>query len=250
MNVVTAPSRRDAQTASIKPRVLVVEDETALVELLRYNLEQAGFRVAVAHDGEEALNSVQEDVPDLVLLDWMLPLMSGIEVCRQLRRQTISANLPIIMLTARGEEGDRVRGLDAGADDYVAKPFSPTELVARIRAVLRRIRPALAEEALSYSDIVMDLVAHRVSRGGKPVHLGPTEFRLLRHFMEHPGRVFSREQLLDSVWGRDIYIDERTVDVHIGRLRKLLNPGREQDPIRTVRGAGYALDDRFAKVES
>ena len=166
-------TRRDTQTASIKPRVLIVEDETALVELLRYNLEQSGFRVSVAYDGEEALASVQEDVPDLVLLDWMLPLMSGIEVCRQLRRQTSTANLPIIMLTARGEEGDRVRGLDAGADDYVAKPFSPTELVARIRAVLRRIRPALADEALSYADIVMDLVAHRVTRAGKPVHLGP-----------------------------------------------------------------------------
>ena len=241
-------TRRDAQTSSMKPRVLIVEDETALVELLRYNLEQSGFRVSVAYDGEEALASVQEDVPDLVLLDWMLPLMSGIEVCRQLRRQTATANLPIIMLTARGEEGDRVRGLDAGADDYVAKPFSPTELVARIRAVLRRIRPALADEALSYADIVMDLVAHRVTRAAKPVHLGPTEFRLLRHFMEHPGRVFSREQLLDGVWGRDIYIDERTVDVHIGRLRRALNRDRETDPIRTVRGAGYALNDRFERA--
>ena len=197
-----APSRRDSAVSSIKPRVLIVEDETALVELLRYNLEQSGFRVSVAYDGEEALASVQDDVPDLILLDWMLPLMSGIEVCRQLRRQTGTANMPIIMLTARGEEGDRVRGLDAGADDYVSKPFSPTELVARIRAVLRRIRPALADEALSYADIVMDLVAHRVTRAGKPVHLGPTEFRLLRHFMEHPGRVFSREQLLDAEIGR------------------------------------------------
>ena len=235
-------TRRDTQTASMKPRVLIVEDETALVELLRYNLEQAGFRVSVAYDGEEALASVQEDVPDLVLLDWMLPLMSGIEVCRQLRRQTATANLPIIMLTARGEEGDRVRGLDAGADDYVAKPFSPTELVARIRAVLRRIRPALADEALTYADIVMDLVAHRVTRGGKPVHLGPTEFRLLRHFMEHPGRVFSREQLLDAVWGKDVYVEARTVDVHIRRLRIALNGDSDADLIRTVRAAGYALD--------
>jgi len=239
----TTTARRDTQTSSMKPRVLIVEDETALVELLRYNLEQSGFRVSVAYDGEEALASVQEDVPDLMLLDWMLPLMSGIEVCRQLRRQTSTANLPIIMLTARGEEGDRVRGLDAGADDYVAKPFSPTELVARIRAVLRRIRPALADEALSYADIVMDLVAYRVTRAAKPVHLGPTEFRLLRHFMEHPGRVFSREQLLDQVWGHDVYVEARTVDVHIRRLRKAINVGGATDLVRTVRSAGYALDE-------
>ena len=237
----TAPSRRETQTSSVKPRVLIVEDESALVELLRYNLEKAGFTVSVAYDGEEALASVQDDTPDLVLLDWMLPLMSGIEVCRRLRRQTATANLPIIMLTARGEEGDRVRGLDAGADDYVSKPFSPTELVARIRAVLRRIRPALADEALSYADIVMDLVAHRVSRGGKPIHLGPTEFRLLRHFMEHPGRVFSRERLLDSVWGHDPDIDVRTVDVHIRRLRAALEPSGHDALIQTVRGAGYRL---------
>jgi two-component system phosphate regulon response regulator PhoB len=237
------PSRRDGAGATAsRPRVLVVEDEAALVELLRYNLEQAGFRVAVALDGEEALAAVRDEVPDLVLLDWMLPLMSGIEVCRQLRRQVATANLPIIMLTARGEAGDRVRGLDAGADDYVAKPFSPTELVARIRAVLRRIRPALADEALSYADIVMDLVGHRVSRGGQPVHLGPTEFRLLRHFMEHPGRVFSREQLLDAVWGKDVYVEARTVDVHIRRLRIALNGDDRADLIRTVRAAGYALD--------
>jgi two-component system phosphate regulon response regulator PhoB len=238
-----ASTRRDAATgSSSRPHVLVVEDEQALVELLRYNLEQAGFRVGVALDGEEALAAVRDEVPDLVLLDWMLPLMSGIEVCRQLRRQTATANVPIIMLTARGEEGDRVRGLDAGADDYVAKPFSPTELVARIRAVLRRIRPALADEALSYADIVMDLVAHRVSRAGKPVHLGPTEFRLLRHLMEHPGRVFSREQLLDAVWGKDVYVEARTVDVHIRRLRIALNGADLPDLIRTVRAAGYALD--------
>lgn len=238
----TMASRRDSQTSSMKPSVLIVEDETALVELLRYNLEQSGFKVVVAGDGEEALAAAQEDVPDIILLDWMLPLMSGIEVCRQLRRQTSTANVPIIMLTARGEEGDRIRGLDAGADDYVSKPFSPTELVARIRAVLRRIRPALADEALSYADIVMDLVAHRVIRAGKPVHLGPTEFRLLRHFMEHPGRVFSREQLLDSVWGKDVYVEARTVDVHIRRLRMALNGESQADLIRTVRAAGYALD--------
>ncbi len=243
MNVsaVTAP-RRDMQASSARPRVLIVEDETALVELLRYNLEQSGFKVGVAYDGEEALRAIQEDVPDLILLDWMLPLMSGIEVCRQLRRQTATANVPIIMLTARGEEGDRIRGLDAGADDYVSKPFSPSELVARIRAVLRRIRPALADEALGYADIVMDLVAHRVTRAGKPVHLGPTEFRLLRHFMEHPGRVFSREQLLDAVWGKDVYVEARTVDVHIRRLRMALNGESHADLIRTVRAAGYALD--------
>jgi len=227
---------------AIQPHILLVEDEKSLVELLRYNLEQSGYRVSVATNGEEALTSVADDRPDLVLLDWMLPLMSGIEVCRQLRRQTATANLPIIMLTARGEEGDRVRGLDAGADDYVTKPFSPTELVARIRAVLRRIRPALADEALSYADIVMDLVGHRVTRGGKPVHLGPTEFRLLRHFMEHPGRVFSREQLLDAVWGKDVYVEARTVDVHIRRLRIALNGEGFADVIRTVRAAGYALD--------
>ena len=240
---LAASARRDASAGpSARPRVLVVEDEQALVELLRYNLEQAGFGVSVALDGEEALAAVRDEVPDLILLDWMLPLLSGIEVCRQLRRQTATANLPIIMLTARGEEGDRVRGLDAGADDYVAKPFSPAELVARIRAVLRRIRPALADAALSYADIVMDLVGHRVSRGGKPVHLGPTEFRLLRHLMEHPGRVFSREQLLDSVWGREVYVEARTVDVHIRRLRIALNGDDLPDVIRTVRATGYALD--------
>lgn len=225
-----------------KPTVLIVEDEAGLVELLRYNLERAGFATVIAQDGEEALTVAAESAPDLVLLDWMLPLMSGIEVCRQMRRQAATANVPIIMLTARGEEGDRVRGLDAGADDYIPKPFSPTELIARVRAVLRRIRPAFAEEALSYADLTMDLAAHKVSRGAKTVHLGPTEFRLLRHFMEHPGRVFSREQLLDSVWGKDVYVESRTVDVHIRRLRKALNEGNRADLIRTVRAAGYALD--------
>jgi two-component system, OmpR family, phosphate regulon response regulator PhoB len=227
---------------AIQPHILLVEDEKSLVELLRYNLEQSGYRVTVATNGEEALTSVADDRPDLVLLDWMLPLMSGLEVCRQLRRQPTTSNIPIIMLTARGEEGDRIRGLDAGADDYVSKPFSPSELVARIRAVLRRIRPALADEVLEYSDIAMDLVQHRVLRSGKPVHLGPTEFRLLRHFMEHPGRVFSREQLLDAVWGRDVYVEARTVDVHIRRLRVALNGEEHADVIRTVRAAGYALD--------
>ena len=227
---------------AIQPHILLVEDEKSLVELMRYNLERSGYRVTVAVNGEEALTSVADDRPDLVLLDWMLPLMSGIEVCRQLRRQTATANVPINMLTARGEEGDRIRGLAAGADDYVSKPFSPSELVARIRAVLRRIRPALADEVLAYADIAMDLVQHRVLRDGKPVHLGPTEFRLLRHFMEHPGRVFSREQLLDSVWGKDVYVEARTVDVHIRRLRMALNGESQADLIRTVRAAGYALD--------
>ncbi|TWS95697.1 phosphate regulon transcriptional regulator PhoB [Reyranella sp. CPCC 100927] len=225
-----------------KTHILVVEDEAPLVELLRYNLERAGYRVSAAGDGEAAMRAIDEDRPDLVLLDWMLPLMSGIEVCRQLRRAPGTANIPIIVLTARGEEHDRVRGLDAGADDYVSKPFSPAELIARIRAVLRRIRPALADEVLSYADLTMDLVQHRVTRQGKAVHLGPTEFRLLRHFMEHPGRVFTREQLLDSVWGRDVYIEARTVDVHIRRLRVALNIEGQPDLIRTVRAAGYALD--------
>ena len=248
MNVATAPSRRDSHISSVKPRVLIVEDETALVELLRYNLEQSGFRVSVAYDGEEALASVQEDVPDLILLDWMLPLMSGIEVCRQLRRQTSTANLPIIMLTARGEESERVRGLSTGADDYIVKPFSVPELLARVNALLRRASPERVADVLSFGDIAIDREKKRVSRSGHAIDLGPTEYRLLEFLMERPGRVFSREQLLDGVWGSDIYIDERTVDVHVGRLRKALNRGHNNDPIRTVRGAGYALDDRFGKT--
>ena len=235
-------SRSPVGMNTIRTHVLIVEDEAPLVELLSYNLERAGYRVTSAADGEAAMRAVDEDRPDLVLLDWMLPLMSGIEVCRQLRRASHTANIPILMLTARGEEHDRVRGLDAGADDYVSKPFSPAELIARIRAVLRRIRPALADEVLAYGDLTMDLVQHRVARNGRQVHLGPTEFRLLRHFLEHPGRVFTREQLLDSVWGRDVYIEARTVDVHIRRLRVALNAEGELDLIRTVRAAGYALD--------
>ncbi len=226
----------------MNPLVLVVEDETALITLLRYNLEREGFRVATAGDGEEALLVAREQKPDLVLLDWMLPLLSGIEVCRQLRRMGETRGVPIIMLTARGEEGDKLRGLDSGADDYVTKPFSPTELIARVRAVLRRTRPALNGETLAYEDLTMDLASHRVRRGKRDVHLGPTEFRLLRHFMEHQGRVFSREQLLDQVWGQDVYVEPRTVDVHIRRLRKALNGDAEMDLIRTVRSAGYALD--------
>jgi len=224
------------------PNILVVEDETALVTLLRYNLEREGFQVIEAGDGEEALLLARERKPDLVLLDWMLPLLSGIEVCRQLRRLPETRAVPIIMLTARGEEGDKLRGLDSGADDYVTKPFSPSELIARVRAVLRRARPAIETETLQYEDLVMDLAAHRVKRNGRDVHLGPTEFRLLRHLLEHQGRVFSREQLLDQVWGQDVYVEPRTVDVHIRRLRKALNTDDEPDLIRTVRSAGYALD--------
>ncbi|HRO01963.1 MAG TPA: phosphate regulon transcriptional regulator PhoB [Nitrobacter sp.] len=229
-------------------RILVIEDEEALTTLLRYNLEAEGYDVEIVDRGDEADTRLRERVPDLVVLDWMLPGVSGIELCRRLRARAETRELPIIMLTARGEESERVRGLATGADDYIVKPFSVPELVARIRALLRRARPERLVNVLAYGDIALDRDKRRVLRGGRPVDLGPTEYRLLEFFLEHPGRVFSREQLLDSVWGRDIYIDERTVDVHIGRLRKVLNDGAEIDPIRTVRGAGYALDDRFAKV--
>jgi len=227
----------------MRPSVLVVEDETALLTLLRYNLEKEGFAVSAAHDGEEALLQLKESKPDAVLLDWMLPRVSGIEVCRQIRRTPAWKDLPVIMLTARGEEADRVRGLDSGADDYVVKPFSPNELIARLRAVIRRARPASNAEVLRFADIVLDVTAHRVTRSTKPLHLGPTEFRLLRFLMERPGRVFSREQLLDGVWGRDAEVELRTVDVHIRRLRKALNGVGKADVIRTVRAAGYALDE-------
>ena len=226
----------------MKPLVLIVEDEAPLVALLRYNLEKEGFAVAEAADGEEALLQIAERRPDAVLLDWMLPLVSGIEVCRQIRRAPATRSMPVIMLTARGEEGDRVRGLNSGADDYVVKPFSLTELVARLRAVIRRAQPNADEQMLRYADVTMDLVAHRVSRAGKPVHLGPTEFRLLRHFLQSPRRVFSREQLLDQVWSQDAEIELRTVDVHIRRLRKALNEVGNGDLLRTVRSVGYALD--------
>jgi two-component system phosphate regulon response regulator PhoB len=225
-----------------KGRILLVEDDAPLVELLRYHFEREDFAVRSTPDGEEALILARESPPDLVILDWMLEGMSGIEVCRRLRRLTETANVPIIMLTARGEEADRIRGLETGADDYVTKPFSPRELVARVLAVLRRVRPALAGERLLYADIEMDVAHHKVRRGGAAVALGPTEFRLLRHFLEHPGRVFSREQLLDSVWGHDSDIELRTVDVHIRRLRQAINADRRADLIRTVRSAGYALD--------
>ncbi len=226
----------------MKPFVLIVEDEAALVTLLRYNLEKDGFEVAEAGDGEEAMVKIAERKPDIVLLDWMLPLVSGIEVCRRIRRAAGTRSLPVLMLTARGEEGDRVRGLDAGADDYVTKPFSLRELSARLRAVIRRAQPAATQQTLAYGDVTLDAVAHRVSRAGQPIHLGPTEFRLLHYLMQHPGRVFSREQLLDAVWGHGVYVEGRTVDVHIRRLRKALNADDGPDLVRTVRSAGYSLD--------
>ncbi len=225
----------------MKPYVLIAEDESAVSELLQYNLKREDYEVAIAHDGEEALLMMEERAPDLLLLDWMLPKVSGIEVCRRVRSGGVNPNLPIIMLTARGEESDRIRGLDTGADDYVTKPFSTTELMARVRAVLRRLRPGLRDDNVVVGDIEIDRVEHRVMRNGSDIHLGPTEFRLLDYFMQHPGRVFSREQLLDTVWGSDVYVELRTVDVHVGRLRKALRQSGGDDPIRTVRSAGYAL---------
>ena len=232
--------------AGTNPTILIVDDEADLVTLLTYNLEREGFRTLAAYDGDEALLMAGEQRPDLILLDWMLPHRSGLDVCRQLRRGSKTREIPIIMLTARGEEADRVRGLDNGADDYVSKPFSTSELLARARAVLRRSAPAMTDEVLRYGDVVMDLAGHRVRRDGRDIHLGPTEFRLLRHFLQHPGRVFSREQLLDVVWGHDVYVEPRTVDVHIRRLRKALNEFSGIDLIRTVRSAGYALDSSAA----
>jgi len=225
-----------------KPLVLIVEDEAPLVTMLRYNLEREGFQVCEAADGEEALVQIAERRPDLVLLDWMLPLVSGIEVCRRIRRASETRSMPVVILTARGEEADRVRGLDSGADDYVVKPFSPSELVARLRAVMRRAQPDTGRDLLQFADVELDTAAHRVVRGGKAIHLGPTEFRLLRYLISRPGRVFTREQLLDAVWGQDVYVEARTVDVHIRRLRKALNADGGADVIRTVRSAGYALD--------
>ena len=225
-----------------KARMLLVEDDASLAELLVWHFTREHFDVQHTIDGEESLLLARETPPDIVLLDWMVEGISGIEVCRRLRRAAETQNVPIIMLTARGEEEDRVRGLETGADDYVTKPFSPRELVARVGAVLRRVRPALAGEQLTYADLEMDTVGHKVRRGGDVVALGPTEFRLLKHFLEHPGHVFSRERLLDSVWGHDSDIESRTVDVHIRRLRKAINEGGRPDIIRTVRSAGYALD--------
>ena len=219
----------------------MVEDEPAQREVLAYNLEAQGFRVAQADNGEEALLMVSEEVPDLIVLDWMLPNVSGIEVCRRLKSRVETKGVPIIMLSARSEEVDLVRGLETGADDYMVKPYSVAELIARVRTQLRRTRPASQGELLEYQDITLDATTHRVNRGGQPLKLGPTEFRLLATFLEKPGRVWSREQLLDRVWGRDIYVDTRTVDVHVGRLRKALCAYGGEDPLRTVRGAGYAL---------
>jgi two-component system phosphate regulon response regulator PhoB len=232
-----------------KARLLLVEDDRSLAELLIWHFEREEFEVVRTADGEEALLLADEMRPDLVILDWMIEGISGIEVCRRLRRKAVTANVPIIMLTARGEEADRIRGLQTGADDYVTKPFSPRELVARVGAVLRRVRPALAGEQLGFADLEMDVVGHRVRRGGSPVALGPTEFRLLKHFLEHPRRVFSRERLLDAVWSHDSDIDARTVDVHVRRLRKALNEGGRPDLIRTVRSAGYSLDAEGAVTE-
>jgi two-component system phosphate regulon response regulator PhoB len=222
--------------------LLLVEDDRALADLLIWHFEREGYEIVRTADGDEALVLADERVPDLVILDWMIEGVSGIEVCRRLRRRESTAAVPIIMLTARGEESDRIRGLETGADDYVTKPFSPRELLARVGAVLRRVRPALAGEQLSYADLELDVNSHRVRRAGKPVQLGPTEFRLLRHLMENPGRVFSRERVLDAVWSHDSDIDARTVDVHVRRLRKALNEGGLPDLIRTVRSAGYSLD--------
>lgn len=229
-------------------RILIVEDEEALSLLLRYNLEREGYEVETILRGDEADTRLKERVPDLLVLDWMLPGLSGVELCRRLRMNPETKLLPIIMLTARGEESERVRGLATGADDYIVKPFSVPELMARVRALLRRAKPERISEILSFGDLELDREKKRVSRAGREIELGPTEFRLLEFFMERPGRVFSREQLLDAVWGNEVYIDERTVDVHIGRLRKALNHGEESDPLRTVRGAGYALNDRFGKT--
>jgi two-component system phosphate regulon response regulator PhoB len=226
-------------------RILVVEDEEALTTLLRYNFAAEGYEVETVARGDEADVRLKEQLPDLVVLDWMLPGLSGIELCRRLRARPDSKELPIIMLTARGEESERVRGLATGADDYIVKPFSVPELLARVRGLLRRARPERLASVLTFGDLALDRERRRVTRGGEPVEVGPTEYRLLEFLLENPGRVFSREQLLNGVWGRDIYIDERTVDVHIGRLRKLLKNGERPDPIRTVRGAGYSLDDRL-----
>jgi len=224
-----------------QPHVLIVEDEAAQREVLAYNLEAEGFRITRAENGEEALLCVEEDAPDVIVLDWMMPNLSGIEVCRRLKIRSDTQAIPIIMLSARSEEVDKVRGLETGADDYVVKPYSVSELMARVRTQLRRVRPATVGQVLTYDDIVLNSETHKVTRSDNPLKLGPTEFRLLTTFMEKPGRVWSRDMLLDRVWGRDIYVDTRTVDVHVGRLRKVLTQFGGDDPLRTVRGAGYAL---------
>jgi len=244
MNEATSVVQRSGKSDRA-PRILVVEDETSLATLLVYNLEAEGYQVEHVDNGDEAELRLAESPPDLVILDWMLPGVSGLEICRRLRARDNAKDMPVIMLTARGEEGERVRGLSVGADDYVVKPFSTPELMARVRALLRRARPERVASRLTLGDIDLDRDTRRVRRSGREIHLGPTEFRLLEYFMEKPGRVFTRAQLLDSVWGMSAEIDERTVDVHVGRLRKALIRGREKDPIRTVRGAGYSFDETF-----
>ena len=236
----------ESLVASSKPLVLIVEDEAALMTMLRYNLEKQGFRVEEAGDGVEALTRISELKPDLVLLDWMLPHLSGIEVCRQIRRRPAMRELPVIMISARGEDQDTVRGLNTGADDYVTKPFSTEALVARMRALMRRSNTVPAKGELRFHDIVLDLAAHRISRNGRALHLGPTEYRLMEFLMQRPRRVFSREELLDAIWGPSIHVEPRTVDVHIRRLRKAINGEGELDVVRTVRAAGYALDTEAA----
>ncbi len=226
----------------IKHSVLIVEDEEDIVTLLKYNLEAASFNVLVARNGEEAVETAKHDIPDLVLLDWMIPLLSGLEVCRVLRRNETTRHIPIIMVTARGEEGDKIRALDVGADDYVTKPFSPAELIARVNAVLRRVSNLRVDKVIEVDDLKMDTSGFRVFRGERELHLGPTEFKILRLLMQNPGKVYSREQLLNQIWGHDVYVEVRTVDVHIRRLRVALNEGGEPDVIRTVRSAGYALE--------
>ncbi|MEM7686682.1 MAG: phosphate regulon transcriptional regulator PhoB [Pseudomonadota bacterium] len=226
-------------------QILIVEDEEALSELLEYNLSSEGFAVKTTPHGDDAMLVLDEDRPDLLLLDWMLPGLSGIEICRRVRARSDTRDMPIIMMTARGEEADRIRGLDTGADDYLTKPFSIPELTARVRALLRRARPTIASDMATFGDLMLDRETRRVHRANKEIHLGPTEFRLLDCLMQRPGRVYSREQLLDLVWGRDVYVEVRTVDVHIGRLRKALNGRGQRDPIRTVRAAGYALDETY-----
>lgn len=223
--------------------IQIIEDEPAQIELLSYNLQAEGFQIRQARDGEEGLLQVSEDLPDLILLDWMLPEVSGIEVCRQLKKSPETKDVPIIMLTAKGEEGDRVRGLNTGADDYIVKPFSVAEVIARIRALLRRTAPASTGDTIVYEDLVLDTERHRVTRSGHPLKLSPTEYKLLEVLLEKPGKVWNREQLLDRVWGRDVFVDDRTVDVHIGRLRSVLNKYGGKDIIRTVRGTGYSLDN-------
>jgi len=225
--------------------IMVVEDEEALFALLEYNLSREGFNPRVISDGDEAMLAIEEDRPDLVLLDWMLPGLSGIEICRRIRTKSDLRDMPVIMMTARGEEADRIRGLDTGADDYLTKPFSIPEMIARVRALLRRARPTISSVVATYGDLSLDRETRRVHRAGREIHLGPTEFRLLDCLLQRPGRVYSREQLLDLVWGRDVYVEIRTVDVHVGRLRKALNPRGEKDPIRTVRAAGYALVETY-----